>query len=66
VIDLVVEAHGQPEGVGRLLFEALRKWFQEQGIQEIVAHVPHRQVVDQAFWRALGATEWVDLMWLTL
>lgn len=66
VIDMTVDIHGQPEGVGQVLFHALSNWFQQQDVHLIVTCVPHRQAVDQAFWRALGATEWVDVMWLTL
>lgn len=66
VIDITIDVHGHPEGVGQALFQAIRDWFQGQGIQQIMTYVPRRQAVDQAFWRALGATEWVDVMWLTL
>jgi GNAT superfamily N-acetyltransferase len=65
VTDLVLDAHTYQGGLGRLLLEALRVWFTEQGIEEIVIYVPRRHAVEQAFWRAVGATQWIDVMWLT-
>lgn len=66
VIEMAVDSHVQSGGIGRMLFEAISDWFRQRGVQQMVAYVPHRQAVDQAFWRALGATEWVDIMWLSL
>jgi ribosomal protein S18 acetylase RimI-like enzyme len=64
--DLAVDAHGKVGGIGRNLFEALKGWFQERGVTHIEARVPHRHAVAQAFWRALGASEWYEHMWLKL
>jgi ribosomal protein S18 acetylase RimI-like enzyme len=64
ITEIVVDAHAHQGGLGRLLLSALREWFTAQEIQQIVAYVPHRGAVEQAFWRAQGATEWVDLMWI--
>jgi ribosomal protein S18 acetylase RimI-like enzyme len=64
VTEIVVDAHAHQGGLGRLLLSALRQWFTAQEIEQIVAYVPHRGVVEQAFWRAQGAAEWVNLMWI--
>lgn len=64
VTELVVGAHSYQNGLGRVLLQPLREWFQQQGINQMVAYVHHRQPIEQAFWRALGATEWIDLMWM--
>jgi ribosomal protein S18 acetylase RimI-like enzyme len=66
VADLTIEAHGQQGGAGRLLLQPVREWLGARGISNMIAHVPRRQAVEQAFWRALGATEWVDALWLKL
>jgi ribosomal protein S18 acetylase RimI-like enzyme len=66
VSDLAVDSHGKVGGIGRSLFDALAKWLREQGIQQVVALVPHRHAIAQAFWRALGATALLDQMWLKL
>jgi ribosomal protein S18 acetylase RimI-like enzyme len=64
VTEIVVDAHAHQGGLGRLLLSSLREWFTVQKIDQIVAYVPHRGAVEQAFWRAQGAAEWVDLMWI--
>jgi len=64
ITDMSVDAHGHQGGLGRLLLSALREWFAQRDIHQIVAYVPHREAVEQAFWRAQGAAEWIDLMWI--
>jgi GNAT superfamily N-acetyltransferase len=64
VTDIAVGAHSYQGGLGRLLLESLRNWFCEQEIKHLMAHVPRRQPVEQAFWRAMGATELTDVMWI--
>jgi hypothetical protein len=66
VSDLTIDAHGQQGGVGRLLLKPVRDWLATGRIINLVAYVPRRQAVDQAFWRALGATEWLDALWMKL
>jgi GNAT superfamily N-acetyltransferase len=66
VSDLAVDAHGKVGGIGRGLFEALKIWFHEKGISHIEARVPHRHPVAQAFWRAIGATELYEQMWIKI
>jgi GNAT superfamily N-acetyltransferase len=66
VSDLAVDAHGKVGGIGRGLFEALKVWFREQGIAHVEARVPHRHPVAQAFWRAIGATELYEQMWIKI
>ncbi len=69
--DLTVDSHGKDAqgmvgGIGRGLFNALKDWFRDQGVTAVEARVPHRQPVAQAFWRAIGATELYEHMWLKL
>lgn len=64
VREIAVDLHGNTPAVGHQLLEALRSWFAAQSIQSIIAYVPHRQVVEQAFWQAQGAAEWIDILWL--
>jgi len=66
VTQLVMDAHGQQGGVGRLLLQPVRDWLAAHRISYVVAYVPRRQAVEQAFWRALGATEWLDALWMKL
>jgi ribosomal protein S18 acetylase RimI-like enzyme len=64
VEEVVVDPHSRQGGVGRELLDGLKEWFVEHDIQNVVACVPHLGAVEQAFWRAQGAVEWVDLMWI--
>lgn len=66
VTDLAVGAHSYQSGLGRKLLAPLQAWFAEEGITAVLAYVPHRQPVEQAFWRAIGATVWTDVMWMKL
>lgn len=62
--DMALDAHEYQGGLGRLLVMAVRGWFAERKIENVIVYVPHRYAVEQAFWRSLGALEWVDVMWL--
>ncbi|MBI5669177.1 MAG: GNAT family N-acetyltransferase [Chloroflexi bacterium] len=64
ITDIALDAHAYQGGLGRALVQALREWFRQQHITDVVAYVPYRQAVEQAFWRSLGAVEWIDILWL--
>ena len=67
ITDLTLDVHNpQSSGLGRALLDMVQAWFIKRGIQHIVAQVPRRSAVEQAFWRGLGATEWIDWMWAKL
>jgi GNAT superfamily N-acetyltransferase len=62
--EIVLDAHGYHGGVGRALVEALRAWFKSQGVERVAVWTPRNDAVGQAFWRSLGAGEWVEILWL--
>ena len=62
--DMVIDPHSHRSGAGRQLLDALKVWFSQRDIQNVIAYVPRLAAVDQAFWRAQGAVEWIDLMWI--
>jgi GNAT superfamily N-acetyltransferase len=64
ILDLAIDAHGYHGGVGRALVDAARDWLREQGIEQMRIPVARRHAVEQAFWRALGAKEWFDCLWM--
>ena len=66
VLELAVGAHSYQSGLGRHLLESARHWFVKQEITHLVAYVPRRQPVEQAFWRALGATELTQILWMEI
>lgn len=66
VTEMTMDLHSTRGGLARALLAAARQWFSRQGTAQIIIYVPRRQPVEQAFWRALGATEWIDVMWMKL
>lgn len=64
ITELALDAHGYHGGVGRALVDALKAWFAGQGIEQLAVWTPRFDAVGQAFWRSLGATEWVDVLWM--
>lgn len=64
ITDMTLDLHRYHGGVGRALVEAVRAWGAAQGAGLLVAQSLHRSAVEQAFWRSLGATEWIDVMCL--
>ena len=53
-------------GVGRALFNALKAWLREKGAGYIQLNVAHNNPVSQAFWRAMGCTDYMDTLWYDL
>jgi len=66
VTDMAVDPHNPTGGASQSLLNAAHDWFLGQGVKNMIAAVPHRQPVQQAFWRGQGARTWMDLMWLKL
>jgi len=67
VTDMTIAIHDpQSSGTARLLLQVAQAWMREQNITVMTASIPHRQVVEQAFWTSLGATRWEDTLWLKL
>ncbi len=66
VTDMAVGAHSYQSGLGRQMLDPLRAWFHEQGLTHFIVYAPHRQPVEQAFWRAMGATVMTDILWMKL
>ena len=65
ITDLALDAHGYHGGAGRALVNALNAWFGAQGVSHTAVCTPHYDAVGQAFWRSLGASEWMDILWIT-
>jgi len=66
VTDIVVDPAARRSGVGRALFEALKAWFRERGVSYLQLMVMHNNRVSQAFWRAMGCTDYTDILWYDL
>ena len=66
VTDVVVDRAARRRGVGRALLEALKAWFRERGVSHLELMVAHNNSVSQAFWRAGGCTDYMDILWYDL
>lgn len=64
VTEMSIDAHGYQGGTGRALVSALREWCAAAEVKQVVVLSPHFDAVAQAFWRSLGAVEWMDVLWL--
>ncbi len=62
ISDLCVDGHARQGGVGSALLDGLRGWFKDHQIEIIEAMVPQSHPIAQAFWRALGATDYLHVV----
>lgn len=62
ISDLCVDGHARQGGVGSALLDGLRGWFKDHQIEVVEAHVPQSHPIAQAFWRALGATDYLHVV----
>jgi hypothetical protein len=61
--EMALDAHAYHRGLGKGLFVALQTWFTNTAPLPIVIRAPRYYAVEQAFWRALGATDWTKTTW---
>lgn len=66
VSDVVVNPKTRRSGVGRALFEAVKQWFRQHGVSYLQLTVAHNNSVSQAFWRAMGCSDYMDTLWYDL
>lgn len=66
LVDMALDTHRYRGGVGRELVAAARAWLAARGATQMTIVVSQRSAVEQAFWRSLGAREWMDCLWMTL
>jgi hypothetical protein len=62
--DLVIDMHRYRGGAARQLVTAVRGAFELRGVTRLAVISPSRHAVGQAFWRSMGAVEWIDIFWL--
>lgn len=58
MLELALDAHAYHGGLARRLWRTLEAWFTEKTVADRRLQVPRYRPVEQAFWRALGATAW--------
>ena len=66
VLDFMVTAGSRNTGIGSQMFEALRRWFQTEGIRRV--EVRHSTVNDLAarFWPKMGFKPYVRVLFMEL
>jgi hypothetical protein len=64
IFDAAVDGHNYHAGAMRDLVHDARAWLAAQGIMQLTALVPRSGTADQAFWRALGASDWTQWLWM--
>ncbi len=67
VQDVVVDAHFGQGGVGTALLQGAMDWFRGHDVQHVIVDaVPRNHAVQQAFWRAKGASVLQETFYLSL
>jgi ribosomal protein S18 acetylase RimI-like enzyme len=66
VTDIVVAPCARRQGIGKALFSALEAWFRAQGAAYLQLQVLESNPASQAFWRAMGCTDYMDTLWYDL
>jgi ribosomal protein S18 acetylase RimI-like enzyme len=59
---LFVREEARRSGTGRALAQALLAWLAERGLARVALHVATGNAEGQAFWRALGFTDSMDVL----
>ena len=62
ITDLFVREDSRRRGIGRRLVEAVTEWLRERGVPRVEVRVAVRNAEGQAFWRALGYDDLVDVL----
>lgn len=62
ITDLGVEPTARRRGIGRALVDAARDWVAARGVRRLEVRVAVRNREGQAFWRALGFGDLVDVL----
>jgi len=62
ITDLYVRPEARRRGSGRALVEAALAWVGERGVERVEVRVVAGNAEGQAFWRALGFADFVDVL----
>lgn len=62
ITDLMVEPRARRRGIGRALAEAGGAWIRERGVERTTVRVAAHNPEGQAFWRALGFADFMDVL----
>ena len=66
ISDLWVDPEARRRGIGRALADALLAWVRQRGVGRVTVRVAVANAEGQAFWRALGFDDLLDVLQLRL
>ncbi len=66
VSDLVVAPDARRQGIGRALWDRVALWFKSVGLDIVRLHVATRSPEARAFWRTVGAEDFLAEAWINL
>lgn len=66
VSDLVVAPDARRQGIGRALWDRVALWFRSVGLDIVRLHVAMRSPEARAFWRRVGAEDFLAEAWINL
>lgn len=62
--EMAADIHRPAPGTMSALADALAGWLRAHGADALTVRLPRLAAADQAFWRARGAGEWMQWLWL--
>jgi GNAT superfamily N-acetyltransferase len=66
VTDLIVAVDSRRRGIGGALLDAALAWVARNEVERVEVRVATRNPEGQAFWRARGFADWIDVLQLHL
>lgn len=68
ILEIVIDIHTphKQQGIGRYLLNALKVVLIEKNISHLQVSVSTTAVVEQAFWRGMGAKSYDEIFWMAL
>jgi GNAT superfamily N-acetyltransferase len=64
--DLVVTPDSRRRGVGRAIFDRISLWCRGLGIDVLRLHIASKSDAAQAFWKSVGASEYLVEAWIDM
>jgi ribosomal protein S18 acetylase RimI-like enzyme len=62
ITDLGVRPAFRRQGIATALLDGALEWIRDRGVERVEIQVAHANVEGQAFWRARGFGDWMDVL----
>ncbi len=63
ISEMAVDGDYQRGGIGKTMWEHARRWLKRRGIRVLQLNVSPRNEKGYAFWKKVGCTEFLTIMW---